>query len=87
MDLVATSIFCSMGRIIIQADDFLPSITRFGEIASMMLKRKFYVRTKRKIAMFSAEAPYQGASRAIDFIDRIGVTSRDEVRTSCILVN
>lgn len=78
--LVAVAVLGAMRGVVIQANDLLRPICRFGEETGVVLEGEFDVRAEFEARRFAAELPYNGACGAVDLVEGVDVASGDQIR-------
>lgn len=86
VDLVAMPVFCTMGRVVVQADDFLGAILVSSLKPGVVLESKLDFIAHFETRRLSRELPYDLAGLAIDLVYCVCVASGDQIIALVILV-
>lgn len=85
VDFMATTIFRSMGRVIIERDHF--AILLLGHESCMVLETELDIGSKIKVEFDSSQAPDNISGSAIDLVHSTGISSGDQIIPLGVLVD
>jgi hypothetical protein len=85
VDLVPSTIFRSVRRVVVEGDDLLATLG--GNIPCVMLEGEFDLGTKSEVRVLAAQTPDYRARGAVDLVDCVGVPGGDQVGVMGVFVD